>query len=105
MKLDIIQKICGVLDVNSFELRAANNEPGSPGMDSICGIFPTAALMAHSCICNTHLAIDDLYNMTVRASVAIPKGAAILFNYTNSMQVCLKTKTLLLAFTVLEIFT
>ncbi|XP_049799871.1 SET domain-containing protein SmydA-8-like [Schistocerca nitens] len=75
------QRVCGVLDVNSFEVRAPHG-----GHDQLRAVYARAALMAHDCVANTHLAVDDNFVMTVHAALPIPKGAAVCFNYTNVLQ-------------------
>lgn len=89
LKSDLIQKVCGILDVNTFELRAPGFGPASVPHPSECvrGLYLQAALMAHDCIGNAHLAVDDNYNLIIHSSVPITKGSAILFNYTNALQV------------------
>ena len=47
---------CGVMDVNGFEIRIENGP-------SIVGVFPTAAMMAHSCISNMSHVIDSKYEI------------------------------------------
>lgn len=81
MSDEVAQRVCGVLDVNSFELRA----PASH--ERLRGVYLQAALMAHDCVANTHLAVDDSFLMTIHAAVDITRGAAITFNYTNALQV------------------
>lgn len=87
LKEEVVQKICGVLDVNTFELRAPGFGPTLHPSECIRGLYLGAALMAHDCLGNTHLAVDDDYNLIVHASVNIPKGSPIYFNYTNALQV------------------
>lgn len=43
---DLIQQVCGILDVNAFEGRTSDGY-------SIRCLFPSTALMAHSCVPNT----------------------------------------------------
>uniref|UniRef100_A0A8D8XRP4 Protein msta, isoform A n=1 Tax=Cacopsylla melanoneura TaxID=428564 RepID=A0A8D8XRP4_9HEMI len=76
---ELAQKVCGILDVNSFEIR-------SPEQELLRGIFLEASMMCHDCIGNTHLAVDKDYVMTVRASLPIAKGDKIMFNYTGPLQ-------------------
>ncbi|KAI5754648.1 hypothetical protein M8J77_010294 [Diaphorina citri] len=76
---ELAQKVCGILDVNSFEIR-------SPDQELLRGIYLEASMMSHDCIGNTHLAVDKDYVMTVRASLPIAKGEKILFNYTGPLQ-------------------
>lgn len=84
-----MENICGVLDVNSFELRgpcpALMTEP-APG-ERLRGVYLEAALLAHDCVGNTHLSVDDNFVMTIHASVPIAAGEPILFNYASSLEV------------------
>lgn len=88
VQTELIQKICGILDVNTFELRAPGFGPGSVPHPAECvrGIYLQAALMAHDCLGNTHLSVDDHYNMAIHSCIAIARGKPILFNYTNALQ-------------------
>lgn len=43
---DLIQQACGILEVNSFEAKTAKGH-------KIRGIYPNAAILAHSCVPNT----------------------------------------------------
>nr|CAD7605274.1 unnamed protein product [Timema genevievae] len=82
---EIVQRVCGVLDVNSFEVRA----PGLPSHAEhlrLRAVYLQAALMAHHCVANTHLAVDDNFLITIHASVPISQGQPIFFNYTNPLQ-------------------
>ncbi|XP_015438621.1 PREDICTED: protein msta, isoform A-like [Dufourea novaeangliae] len=78
---EFLQRLCGILDVNTFELRS----PG--GLDGLLlrGLYTEASLMAHDCRGNTHLTVDDDFQLTVYASLPIQEGDAILFNYTSSL--------------------
>ncbi|CAK9798280.1 SET domain-containing protein SmydA-8, isoform A [Anthophora plagiata] len=78
---DLLQQLCGILDVNTFELRS----PG--GLDGLLlrGLYMEASLMAHDCRGNTHLTVDNDYQLTVYASVPIKEDEAIFFNYTSSL--------------------
>ncbi|XP_017880186.1 SET domain-containing protein SmydA-8-like [Ceratina calcarata] len=79
--LETLQRLCGVLDVNTFELRS----PG--GLDGLLlrGLYLEASLMAHDCRGNTHLTVDDNFQLTVYASLPIKQGDTIFFNYTSSL--------------------
>ncbi|XP_076662818.1 uncharacterized protein LOC143366016 isoform X2 [Andrena cerasifolii] len=81
---ELLQQLCGILDVNTFELRS----PG--GLDGLLlrGLYGEATLMAHDCRGNTHLTVDDNFQLTVYASLPIAAGEPILFNYTSSLLVC-----------------
>lgn len=102
LKNELVQKICGILDVNTFELRAPGFGIGSLIHPSECirGLYVQAALMAHDCIGNTHLAVDDHYNLLIHSSVPIMKGEGILFNYTSALQVM----KIFLVFSISNIF-
>nr|XP_012144406.1 PREDICTED: protein msta, isoform A-like isoform X1 [Megachile rotundata] len=78
---EYLQQLCGILDVNTFELRS----PG--GLDGLLlrGLYVEASFMAHDCRGNTHLTVDDHFQLTVYASIPIKEGEAILFNYTSSL--------------------
>lgn len=43
---DLIQQACGILEVNSFEVKSAKGH-------KMRGIYPNAAVLAHSCVPNT----------------------------------------------------
>lgn len=85
----LVQKICGILDVNSFELRGPNpavmTHAARQG-ERLRGVYLEAALMSHDCIGNTHLSVDDDYVMTIHASVPIKAGDPILFNYASTLE-------------------
>jgi hypothetical protein len=82
---DFVQRICGILDVNSFEVRGPSSKSGEA--ERLRGVYLRAALMAHDCVANTHLAVDDDFQMIIHASIPIPRGHPIYFNYTSAMQV------------------
>lgn len=80
-----MQRICGILDVNSFEVRGPLSKSGQ--RERLRGVYLRPALLAHDCVANTHLTVDDNFQMTVHASVTIPQGHPIYFNYTTAIQV------------------
>lgn len=80
---ELVQKICGILDVNSFELRS----PGGIGESPLRGLYIKTALIAHECRGNTHITVDDKFQLTVFASLPIQQGETICFNYTSSLLV------------------
>lgn len=81
--VELMHKLCGILDVNTFELRS----PGSIDGLLLRGLYTEATLMAHDCRGNTHLTVDDNFQLTIYASVAIKQNEPILFNYTSSLLV------------------
>ena len=61
---ELVQKVCGVIDVNAFEIRipmaiirAHSPNPFINSHDSLKGAFYEAALMNHSCVPNAQIAI------------------------------------------------
>lgn len=77
-----LQRLCGVVDVNTFELRC----PG--GSDSLLrGLFPQAALIAHACRPTARAAVDQSFRMAVQATQPLRPGDIISFNYTSSLMV------------------
>ncbi|KRT80077.1 SET domain-containing protein, partial [Oryctes borbonicus] len=88
LEQEIVQKICGILDINTFEVRPPESDGNllDPG-DCLRGLYLRASLLSHDCVGNTQLSIDDDFNMTVHASRAISVGETIFFNYGN----CLKS--------------
>lgn len=84
---EVIQKTCGILDVNSFEVRAVESQNNFSVSECLRGVYLQAALMAHDCVGNTHLAVDDDFTLLVHASRTICKGETIFFNYSNAILV------------------
>ena len=82
---ELLQKISGILDVNSFELRP----PGGLGDFLLRGLYINTSLIAHDCRGNTHVTVDDKFQLTVFASLPIQEGDTIYFNYTSSLSVSL----------------
>ncbi|XP_066249771.1 SET domain-containing protein SmydA-8-like isoform X1 [Euwallacea similis] len=76
---DEIHTICGILEVNAFEI-------GQQGVN-IRGIYPTSFLLSHDCVPNTnHTDEEGTYRLTVRASTEIPKGHPITLSYAYTLQ-------------------
>lgn len=85
---DLVQTICGILDVNSFEIRSPEfTEVPTNANEFLRGVYLEAALMTHDCTGNTHLGVDDEFKLSVHASRDIKKGEAIFFNYSNGLMV------------------
>ncbi|XP_073961830.1 SET domain-containing protein SmydA-8-like [Choristoneura fumiferana] len=81
---DVVQKICAVIDVNSFDVRG----PAAPslGCEPLRGVYMKTALLAHDCVANTHISINDNNLLVCHASTDIKKGEPIYFNYTDPMK-------------------
>ncbi|XP_066992449.2 SET domain-containing protein SmydA-8 isoform X1 [Anabrus simplex] len=79
---DEIHTICGILEVNAFEI-------GQHGMRSL---YPSAFLLAHDCVPNTSHCDDDEYRITIRASRDINKGRPITLSYAYTLQGTLKRR-------------
>lgn len=85
---DLVQTICGILDVNSFEVRPPEfTEISANTEEFLRGVYLEAALMTHDCVGNTHLAVDDAFQLSVHACRDIKKGETIFFNYSNALMV------------------
>lgn len=85
---DLVQKVCGILDVNSFEVRPPEIVQISANPDEFLrGVYLEAALMTHDCVGNTHLAVDDGFTLVVHAARDIVEGETIFFNYSNALLV------------------
>ncbi|XP_015175183.1 PREDICTED: protein msta, isoform B-like [Polistes dominula] len=78
---DFLQRLCGILDVNTFELRS----PGRLDALVLRGLYLEASLIAHDCRANTHITVDDNFQLTVYASLPIKENDVIYFNYTSSL--------------------
>lgn len=49
--------------------------------------FFQAALLAHDCVANTHMSINDNNTLVCHASTDIKKGEPIYYNYTDPLKV------------------
>jgi len=75
---DMVQNLCGIFDTNCFELC-----PSGAG-DTLSGIFPSAAMMMHSCYKNTRLTFSDDHVLTIIARSNIKKGDPIYHTYART---------------------
>lgn len=76
---ELIQRVCGILDVNSFEIRTETDALRQPESDIptplltsqevLRGSYYQAALMAHSCLANAQISIGVDHMMVIRAQV------------------------------------
>ncbi|XP_017024502.1 SET domain-containing protein SmydA-8 [Drosophila kikkawai] len=74
---DLVQGLLGILDINTFEIRAP--EPGG----SMRGLYRRAGLFAHSCMPNLVTAIDDERRIKVYSNRFIAAGEILYYCYTN----------------------
>ncbi|KAL0871364.1 hypothetical protein ABMA27_005102 [Loxostege sticticalis] len=82
---DLVQKVCAAIDVNSFEVRG----PPIPAIgcsEVLRGVYLKAALLAHDCVGNTHMSINDNNVLVCHASTDIKKGDTIYYNYTDPLK-------------------
>ncbi|XP_014206919.1 protein msta-like [Copidosoma floridanum] len=82
---DLVQRICGIVDVNTFEVRVPGLYSNGSGGAPLRGLFVEAALMAHECRPTAHVSVDESFNMSVHAALAVPADGIISFNYTSSL--------------------
>lgn len=74
-----IQTVCGILEINAHEIRTKIGYPAR-------ALYPTVALMNHSCVSNTsHSIYPDDYRVLLRASVRVAKGGELFGSYTSSL--------------------
>ena len=74
-----IQTACGILDINSFEIRTVNGY-------SARALYPIVALMNHSCVSNTCHSISPIdFRVRLRTTVKIPAAAELYGSYTHSL--------------------
>ncbi|CAG9767203.1 unnamed protein product [Ceutorhynchus assimilis] len=83
-----IHTICGILEVNAFEIGQGVN---------IRGLYPTAFLLSHNCVPNTnHTDEEGTYHLTIRASTRIPEGHPVTLSYAYTLQCTQKRREHLL---------
>ncbi|XP_037027904.1 SET domain-containing protein SmydA-8-like [Bradysia coprophila] len=76
----MIQKYCGIMDVNAFEIRSETFEEVP-----IRGLYPKAALLSHDCVGNTFISLDETRSLRIYSSVDIDAGKTIYNNYTFAL--------------------
>lgn len=77
---EFLQQLCGILDVNPFEIRA-------PDMAAMRGVYLKGSLLAHHCCPNANVAIDELYRIKFYANRDIDKEEMVTNSYTNILLV------------------
>ncbi|XP_063848062.1 SET domain-containing protein SmydA-8-like isoform X2 [Scylla paramamosain] len=70
-----IHTVTGIMDVNALEIRLAETE--------ILGLFPTFAMMEHSCTPNTRHSFTEERRVVLRAAVDIRRGEHLSTMYTH----------------------
>ncbi|XP_046389919.1 SET domain-containing protein SmydA-8-like [Ischnura elegans] len=76
---DLFQKICAILDVNSFEVRGPEGDP-------LRAIYPTAALLSHDCLPSTCIAHEPSdVTLIIRAAFDLKCGDLITHNYAGTL--------------------
>lgn len=82
---ELIQRICGLLDANTFEIRGNVDSRGSQMGNLARGLYPKTALMVHSCMPNTLLSVDGYSNVRVFATAPVKMGEILNISYTRSL--------------------
>uniref|UniRef100_A0A182W898 SET domain-containing protein n=1 Tax=Anopheles minimus TaxID=112268 RepID=A0A182W898_9DIPT len=80
---ELLQRICGVLDVNTFEIRGNMDSQGVQMNNLARGLYPRTSLMTHNCQTNTLIAVDGMSKLRLYASIAIKAGELLYYNYTR----------------------
>ena len=101
---ELIQRVCGILDVNSFEIRIQTDVAHQDGempnpllstVEVLKASYFEAAMMAHSCVANAQISIGADHQMVVRAQVPIHRGDTIYINYADPFQTTLQRRNFL----------
>ncbi|KAM3965846.1 SET and MYND domain containing, arthropod-specific, member 5 [Aphomia sociella] len=81
----LIHKMCGIIDTNALEIRL-------PASSELLALYTNTCIMEHSCIPNTkHTFVqspkdkNDLYKITVKVVVPVPKENHITTMYTHAL--------------------
>lgn len=77
---DFLQHLCGVLDVNTYEIRA-------PDTAAMSALYLKGSLLSHNCCANANVAIDELYRIKIYSNRDIDKEEMITNCYTNVLLV------------------
>lgn len=74
-----IQTACGILEINTFEVRTSRGF-------SARALYPTVAMMNHSCVSNTcHSISPSDYRIYLRTTTKVPEGGELYGSYTHSL--------------------
>lgn len=83
LSYELLQKLCAILDMITFEVRGARDvtlESGNDPSFILRGIYRHSALLVQSCIANSFLTIDAEFNIKLYAGQNIAKGETITYN-------------------------
>lgn len=77
---DTLQKICGIIEVNSMVIPL-------PTGQELSGIYPTACLLEHSCVpnCTYTFSMTDGFKIVVTSGRDIKKGEHLKTSYTHTL--------------------
>lgn len=93
LDMELIQKICAILDINAIEVRGAREIlPDKAGKDPsfiLRGLYRHPALLVHNCLANSFMTIDADFNVKLYAGQDVQSGDIVSYNYA---QVLLGTK-------------
>ncbi|XP_075213241.1 SET domain-containing protein SmydA-8-like [Lycorma delicatula] len=73
---ELLQRICGVLDVNALEIRGA-------GDIGLLALYPTICLLEHNCLPNTIYHYSPEFKITLSPIANIKKGEHLSTSYTH----------------------
>ncbi|CAG0881754.1 unnamed protein product [Darwinula stevensoni] len=76
---DVIHRVCGVIQINAFEVRNTT-------FTNYCGIYPLSCIMEHSCLSNTSHSCTPEGEMVVRSTVPILAGEHVSTTYAYTLQ-------------------
>lgn len=80
---ELLQKLCAILDMITFEVRGARDVTLDSGNDPsfvLRGIYRHSLLLVQSCIANSFLTIDAEFTIKLYAGQDIAKGKTISYN-------------------------
>lgn len=75
-----ILEIAAILDTNAFEIRHQHRNI------KVRGLYPMAAMIAHSCVPNTAHTFNEDFEFVLIATVDIAKGSPIYTTYGQTLQ-------------------
>lgn len=77
---ELIQRVCGILEVNAFEGKTAKGNP-------FRGVYPNIAILAHSCVPNTSHTVypSESFRLKLRTTTNIKSGEMLYVTYTYTL--------------------